>query len=125
MKGLKTLATHVPERPKFSDDQITRASDASKKFGQLRTAAKDAPQYISASGKIDSVVLNYEHYLKMFQELEVYRELSYMQEISLRVEHSIAHPEDSLSLREAVGEESYNRIMSTDPYDPADDDLFE
>lgn len=119
------MTTHVPSRPKFSDDQITPAATASKAFGKLRAAAKDAPQYISASGKIDSVVLNYDYYLRMFQELEVYRELSYMEEISRRVEHSIAHPKDSIPLLEAVGEESYARIMAIDPYDSADDELFE
>lgn len=119
------MSIHIPERPKFSDEQITAAGVASKTFGKVRAAAKNSPQYILANNKLDSVVLDYAHYLKMYQELETYRELFYMDEIARRAEHAAAHPEDSISLREAVGEVSYAQIMSSDPDEIEDDELFE
>lgn len=119
------MGIHIPGRPKFSDEQITAAGVASKTFGKVRAAAKKSPQYILANNKLDSVVLDYAHYLKMYQELETYRELFYMDEIARRAEYADAHPEDSISLREAVGETSYAQIMSSDPDEVADDELFE
>lgn len=119
------MSIHIPKRPKFSDEQLTAAGVASKTFGKIRAAAKDSPQYILANNKIDSVVLDYDYYLKMYQQLEVYRELSFMSEIILRAEYADAHPEESLSLREAVGEANYAQIMSIDPDEISDDELFE
>lgn len=119
------MSINIPEKPKFSDEQITAAGVASKTFGKLRAAAKNSPQYILANNKLDSVVLDYAHYLKMYQELEIYRELFYMAEIARRVEYADAHPEEAISLREAVGEVSYAQIMSIDPDEITDDELFE
>lgn len=119
------MSIQVPGKPKFSDEQITAAGVASKTFGKIRAAAKDSPQYILANNKLDSVVLDYSHYLKMYQELEVYRELFYMTEIARRAEYAEAHPEESVSLREAVGEDNYAQIMSTNPDEISDDELFE
>ena len=119
------MSIHIPKRPKFSDEQITAAGVASKTFGKVRAAAKISPQYILSNNKLDSVVLDYAHYLKMYQELETYRELFYMDEIARRAEYADAHPEDSISLLEAVGEVSYAQIMSSDPDEISDDELFE
>lgn len=119
------MSIHIPERPKFSDKQLTAAGVASKTFGKIRSAAKDSPQYILANNKLDSVVLDYAYYLKMYQELEVYRELFYLTEIARRAEYADAHPEETVSLREAVGEANYAQIMSIDPDEISDDELFE
>lgn len=116
---------NIPGKPKFNDEQITAAGIASKTFGKIRSAAKDSPQYILANNKLDSVVLDYSHYLKMYQELEVYRELFYMAEIAQRAEYAEKHPEEAVSLREAVGEDNYAQIMSIHPDDIPDDELFE
>ena len=61
----------------------------------------------------------------MYQELETYRELFYLDEIARRAEYADIHPEESISLREAVGEVNYAQIMSSDPDEIADDELFE
>lgn len=49
----------------------------------------------------------------------------YMAEIARRIEYADAHPEESISLREAVGEDNYAQIMSVDPDEISDDELFE
>lgn len=119
------MGIYTPEKPRFSDEQIIAAGVASKTFGKVRAAAKKSPQYILANNKLDSVVLDYAYYLQMYQELETYRELFYLAEINRRVEYSDAHPEEALSLREAVGDTNYAQIMSIDPDEIADEELFE
>lgn len=50
-------------------DQMIKASEAAKKFGYARKKAKDMPQFITENGTIDSVLMDYEYYLKMYQRL--------------------------------------------------------
>ena len=119
------MAAHVTKKPQFGADQITSASIASKKLAQLRVAAKSAPQYISANNKIDSVILDYTQYEKMYQQLELYRELAWRAEISERSEYADAYPEQLVPLQQAVGEENYARILAINPDETRDEELFE
>ncbi|MBU9674002.1 hypothetical protein KQ939_13770 [Planococcus sp. CP5-4] len=119
------MATDTPKKPQFNVDQITSASKAAKQLAHIRAAAKKEPQFISANNTIDSVILDYAQYEKMYQELETYRELNWYEEIARRAAEAEAHPEQTIPLREAVGEESYARIMAIDPDDISDDELFE
>ena len=50
-------------------DQMIKASDAAKKFGFTRKKAKDMPQFITENGNIDSVLMGYDYYLRMYQRL--------------------------------------------------------
>ncbi|HWQ73046.1 MAG TPA: type II toxin-antitoxin system Phd/YefM family antitoxin [Desulfitobacteriaceae bacterium] len=50
-------------------DQMIKASEAAKKFGYARKKAKDLPQFITENGNIDSVLMGYDYYLKMYQRL--------------------------------------------------------
>lgn len=50
-------------------DQMIKASEAAKRFGYARKKAKDLPQFITENGNIDSVLMDYEYYLKMYQRL--------------------------------------------------------
>ncbi|MDR3585217.1 MAG: type II toxin-antitoxin system Phd/YefM family antitoxin [Desulfosporosinus sp.] len=50
-------------------DQMIKASEAAKKFGYARKKAKIMPQFITENGNIDSVLMDYEYYLKMCQRL--------------------------------------------------------
>ena len=119
------MAAHITKKPQFGADQITSASIASKKLAQLRTAAKSAPQYISANNKIDSVILDYAQYEKMYQQLELYRELAWRIEITERSAYADAHSEQMIPLQQAVGKENYARILAIDPDETPDEELFE
>ena len=57
----------------FSADQIISASDAAKRFGELKKRAALKPQFILSGGKVEAVVMNFYHYeaqMRRLQELE-------------------------------------------------------
>ncbi|HHY73289.1 MAG TPA: hypothetical protein GX497_08695 [Bacillus bacterium] len=47
------------KKPRFTVDQITSASKASKQVEKLRKKAKESSQFISENNIIDTVVLDY------------------------------------------------------------------
>lgn len=69
-------------KPSITSDQITPISKATKNLSDLRKAAKEKPQYISVHGRIDSVMLDYREYERLYQEIEYYKELFWKFEIS-------------------------------------------
>lgn len=54
-------------KPVITVDQMVRASEAAKKFGEIRRKAKDEPQFITEKGMVDTVLLDYELYEQMFE----------------------------------------------------------
>ena len=48
----------VFEKPRFSVDQMTSATDAAKRFAEVRKRAKKEPQYITDHNVVDSVILS-------------------------------------------------------------------
>ena len=57
----------------FSADQIISASDAAKRFGELKKRAALKPQFILSGGKVEAVVVDFKQYeaqMKRLQELE-------------------------------------------------------
>ena len=112
-------------KPSITSDQITPVSKAAKNFSYLRKAAKEKPQYLSVHDRIDSVVLGYREYETLYQELEFYRDMFWKLEISHRISELQAAPEKLISLKEAVGEQIYARILAMDPDEIADDELFD
>ena len=57
----------------FSADQIISASDAAKRFGELKKRAALKPQFILSGGKVETVVVDFKQYeaqMKRLQELE-------------------------------------------------------
>ncbi|WP_434401603.1 type II toxin-antitoxin system prevent-host-death family antitoxin [Planococcus sp. 11815] len=113
------------QKPSITSDQTIPVSKASKNFSYLCKAAKDKPQYISVHGRIDSVMLDYREYERLYQELEYYKELFWKFEISNRISELHATPEKLVSLREAIGEQAYARILAMDPDEIADNELFD
>lgn len=111
-------------KPSITSDQIPPISKAAKNLSDLRKAAKEKPQYLSVHDRIDSVVLDYREYEKLYQELEFYRELFWKLEISNRVSELNAAPEKLVPLREVVGEQAYAQILAMDPDEIADNELF-
>ena len=57
----------------FSADQMISASDAAKRFGELKKRAAVKPQFILSGGKVEAVVVDFKQYeaqMKRLQELE-------------------------------------------------------
>ncbi|WP_341201069.1 hypothetical protein [Planomicrobium okeanokoites] len=113
------------KKPKIDPESIVNSSAAVKHFDEVMKKAKETPQFIAENEKVELVVLDFTLYERMSDALLVLRELAWEEEIARRVEHSVAHPEDSLSLEEALGKEAAERILKMDPEDIADEDLFE
>ncbi|ALS74978.1 hypothetical protein AUC31_06945 [Planococcus rifietoensis] len=112
-------------KPSITSDQIVPVSKAAKNFSYLRKAAKEKPQYLSFHGRIDSVMLDYREFERLYQELEYYKELFWKFEISNRVSELNAAPEKLVPLREVVGEQAYAQILAMDPDEMDDDGLFD
>ncbi|MCY6485434.1 hypothetical protein OW763_13955 [Clostridium aestuarii] len=56
-------------KPSITKDQMVKSSEAAKRFGTIRKRAKDQPLYITDNGNIDSVLLGYEYFEKMYKRL--------------------------------------------------------
>jgi hypothetical protein len=112
-------------KPLIIADQITPSTKAAKNFSYLRKTAKEKPQFLSVHGRIDSVLMNYKEYERLYQELENYRELFWQLELTNRISELQTAPEKLVPLREAVGEQAYARILAIDPDEVADTDLFD
>jgi len=115
----------ITEKPKFTTEQIVSASYAAKRFGEVRKNAKEAPQFISDNNKIETVVINYEHFEDMYARLRDLEEYKFYQEIARRVQDSKENPQNSRSLREVLGEKEYEEFLSMDADDISDEELFE
>ncbi len=59
----------VMDKPTFNKDQLITSTEASKRFGELRKKAKDAPQFITENGNIETVVLDYHYYESLFMRM--------------------------------------------------------
>lgn len=71
------------EKPSFTADQLISASNAAKNFGELRKKAKNLPQFITDNGEVDTVVVGYDYFEKMYarlKELEAKEEAFILQE---------------------------------------------
>lgn len=112
-------------KPSITSDQITPVSKVARNFSYLRKAAKEKPQYISVHGRIDSVMLDYREYERLYQEIKYCKELFWKFEIINRVSELNAAPEKLVPLREVVGEQSYAQILAMDPDEIADNELFD
>lgn len=112
------------DKPRFTRDQIVPASKASKSFGKVRKNAKILPQFISQNNKIDSVVLDYEQYEKLFEELETLREMSWEFDIANRLKKADSTPNVRYSIQEVMGNDEYQEFCDIDPDSISDEELF-
>ena len=114
------------EKPTFGREQIVPATTAGKRFAEVRRKAKSNPQFISDHNEIDTVVLNYGAYEKMYMELNYLRELQFYAIAASRIEEGDQNPNRyGKSLREVMGEEEYKEFQQLDPSAIPDEDLFE
>lgn len=116
----------VLEKPTFTRDQIVSATVASKEFSALRKRARTSPQYISGRNGIDSVLLDYETYERMYGELQYFRELELGRIAAERVVAADADPDHRpIPFREAIGEDAYEAFEAIDADAISDTELFE
>lgn len=105
----------------FSRDQIVSSSQVSKNFGAIRRLASKEPVFVSGRSGIDTVVIGFDAFEALYVELEEYREKQLYEKAALR----LGGPAERISLREAMGEDSYADFLSIDPDAVPDEDLFE
>ncbi|WP_251669349.1 MULTISPECIES: hypothetical protein [unclassified Sporosarcina] len=113
------------DKPKFTVDQVVPASQAAKRFAEVRRNAKTSPQFISQNNSIDSVVQSYEDYEKMYMELESLRELFLNLNLSDRIQKADLNPELRFTLEDVMGEKNFAEFQKIDPNSISDEDLFE
>lgn len=119
------MGSRVMEKPQFNKDQVISASNAVKKFAEVRRNAKRNPQFISQNNNIDSVIQSYEDYEKMYMELESLRELFFDLQLSERIEKAELNPQPRFSISEVMGAEGFAKFQQIDPNSISDDELFE
>lgn len=119
------MKVDVVEKPQFNVDQVIPASIAARRFGEVRKNAKVLPQFISENNRIDSVVQSYEDYEEMYMELEFLREMVRDSNLYMRIQRADSDPINRHTLKEVMGDVSYEEFQKIDPNAIADEDLFE
>lgn len=109
----------------INPESITNSLLATKQFDEVLKKAKEGPQFIAENDKVELAIIDYALYEKMYLALELLQEVAWEAEIVRRIEHADAHPEDLLTLEEALGKEAAERILQMDPDEVADNELFE
>jgi prevent-host-death family protein len=79
-------------KPTLSVDQLTTSSDAQKKFGDLSKRAKEQPQYITMNGNVDTVLISYELYERMYDRLTQLEQEKEERTLLQRIERNEQHP---------------------------------
>lgn len=87
-------------KPSITKDQMIKSSEASKRFGQIRRRAKDTPLYITDNGNIDSVILGYEYFEKMYQRLIELEEKEEERILLNRINELEKNPSSAVSWRD-------------------------
>ena len=63
------MSITMDNKLKITKDQIVKSSIVSKRLGQYRKKAKENPIYISDNGNIDTVIVSYEQFERMYERL--------------------------------------------------------
>lgn len=87
------------DKPHFTRDQLVPSSVASKSFGAIRKRARDNPQFISDNGVVDTVVMGYDQYERMYQRLRELEEREEARVLEERIERLELHPETAIPWR--------------------------
>lgn len=86
------MSAVIDTRLKITKDQIVKSSIISKRLGQYRKKAKENPIYISDNGNIDTVIISYDQFEKMYERL-VELESKEEEILSDRIKQVEQHPE--------------------------------
>lgn len=68
-EGRILKVSSVMDKPTFNKDQLVTSTEASKRFGELRKKAKEAPQFITENGNVETVVLDYRYFESLFMRM--------------------------------------------------------
>lgn len=93
------------KKPMFTNDQLTNAGVAAKKFGYIRNKAKEEPQYIMDNGTVDTVVLDYAYYEQMYSRLMELEEAEEARVLIERMTQFDQNPEAAISWKSIRKEE--------------------
>ncbi|WP_165170821.1 MULTISPECIES: type II toxin-antitoxin system Phd/YefM family antitoxin [unclassified Adlercreutzia] len=116
----------VLEKPRFNVDQLTSATEAAKRFSEVRKRAKKEPQFITDRNAVDSVIMSYEEFEAMYCELAGYRERELLAVAAARIaEGDVDAGRERVSLEDAMGEDGYAAYLACDADSVSDEDLFE
>lgn len=88
-------------RPTITKEQIVQSSVASKKFGECKRKAKLNPIYISDNGNIDTVLLAYDYFEKMYERLLELEAKEEAMILSQRIDNIEENPSSAVSWRDA------------------------
>ncbi|AIC96081.1 type II toxin-antitoxin system Phd/YefM family antitoxin [Shouchella lehensis] len=114
------------KEPPIKKSQIIKATDASKKFAEVRKKAIYEPQFISDHNEIKSVVLNYEEYERMYREIDDLREALWEHKISERMEKSDEGKTKPIPFTSHMSKKEREEFNKGNEYDAlTDKDLFE
>ncbi|MFC4354327.1 hypothetical protein ACFO0S_04465 [Chryseomicrobium palamuruense] len=92
-----SVYTMRSKKPMFTNEQLTNAGTAAKKFGSIRKKAKEEPQYIMDNGSVDTVVLDYSYYEEMYGRLIELEEAEEARVLTERLARLDANPESAIS----------------------------
>ncbi|WP_338433333.1 type II toxin-antitoxin system Phd/YefM family antitoxin [Clostridium tyrobutyricum] len=87
------MSVIIDTKPKITKDQIVKSSIVSKRLGQYRKKAKENPIYISDNGNIDTVILSYDQFEKMYKRLAELEEKEEERIIGDRINQVEKNPE--------------------------------
>lgn len=102
------MGVKVMEKPTFNAEQLVSSSAASKHFGELRRKAKSNPLFITDNGNIDSVLMDYSYFEKMYCriiELEKWKEEKILVERIEKLEKNPSSAVSWSSIRRSVKED--------------------
>ena len=116
----------VMSKPTFGRDQIVSATTVSKRFSEVRRRAKEMPQFVSDRNEIDTVILDYQTYERMYAELEYLRDQQFYAMAADRIRKGDSDPaRRGVSLEEGMGEAAYREYQNMDADAISDEELFE
>ncbi len=87
------------QKPSFTKDQLITSTVASKNFGAIRKRARKEPQFILDNGQLDTVILDYAQYEKLFLRLQELEEIQDAKVLEARIERLERSPEVAIPWR--------------------------
>ena len=81
------------DKPKFSDDQVITSTDIQRKFGAIKTKAKEMPLVVTDNGRFDTVIMDYCYYESMYIRLQDLEEQEETRLLSERLDRLDKNPE--------------------------------
>lgn len=87
-------------KPTFNVDQLITSTEASKRFGEIRKKAQQEPQYITDNGNVDTVMIGYDLFEKLYDRLSQLEQLEEERTLLQRIERLEQNPTAARSWNE-------------------------